>query len=385
MRQWSHPRHRERGRAVASRRRERSDRRPRGIGAGGGPDPTYVDRVLANRSVEGLPASSILPNVSSDDPGPSVASRYPVLGGWLSGAPANHPWAFLLESSDPHVAPLAEAMEAILADLEGANPVRLPRKRAAFAQDIDGALNLRAELNVGSVLARSGCAFAFGGDGEADYECPTPSGTAWAEVTTKSRDDLSRLYDELTEALRGHSVVAELRMAQRMLVIPEPQRRAACRRVVEAVEAMTGSYGSVALPEIEGGVTLTTPSLFGGPHVVVDTSSPELTAHFKAVEQFVRNAIADKTEQSVRGHWSPDTVLVVDASRLGTSWLRPDAVWRARLEAMDLPWGALPFAAVAVVWSDLLQVGFHGACVTRPDLSESVVQLLRHLGFGSGL
>ena len=113
------------------------------------------------------------------------------------------------------------------------------------------------------------------------------------EVTTKSRDDLSRLHDELEVALQGRSVVAELRVS-RKLVIPDPQRQVACARVLAAVEAMTDSYCSVGLPEIGGSVTLNTPSIFGGPHVVLDSSS-DLAAHGQAVERFVLNAIAEKS------------------------------------------------------------------------------------------
>jgi hypothetical protein len=169
-----------------------------------------------------------------------------------------------------------------------------------------------------------------------------------------------------------------------MLVIPEHVRRDVCARVLEAVKNMTGTYGSVGLPELGGSAILNSPSLFGGPHVVL-AISPELSAHAEDVEQFVRNAIGDKVEQSTRGDWPTDTVLVVDASRLGLGWLRPDSVWAGRLEAMDLPWTELPFSAVAVVFSDLTKVGYHGSCVTRPDLAEisavTVAPLLRSLRF----
>jgi hypothetical protein len=53
---------------------------------------------------------------------------------------------------------------------------------------------------------------------------------------------------------------------------------------------------------------------------------------------------------------------------------------------MDLPWEVLPFSAVAVVFSDLTKVGYHGSCVFRPDLTDiaaaKILPLLRDLGFG---
>jgi hypothetical protein len=275
-------------------------------------------------------------------------------------------------------------MEAILVELERVNPERLPGKKTVFRNDVLGALNLRAELNVGWMLAQTQCRFDFAREGQPDYECSLESGTAWVEVTTKSRDDLSQLHDDLTKVLRGRSVVAQLHIP-RLLVIPEQQRKEACALVLDAVDSMTGSYASVGLPKLGGSVILNAPSLFGGPHVVLDTASSDLTAHGERVEQFFLNSVADKVTQSLRGDWDRDTVLVVDASRLGLGWLRPDGVWAGRLDSMGLVWDEIPFAALAVVFSDLRAAGYHGSCVTRPDMAKSsasrVGPLLRHLGF----
>jgi len=322
-----------------------------------------------------------------NDPGVS----YPTLAAWLAGAPTDHPGWLLVRDPAPDVAALAQPLESILAELERAAPVRLPSRRRAFRQDVAGFLNLRAELNVGWQLARSGASFAFGADGQPDYECSLAGGTAWIEVTTKSRDDLSRLHDELEAALRGHSILVTLQVP-RHLAISESDRRAMCARVVTAVDTMNGAHGSVGLPEIDGSASLTTPSPFGGPDVMLQVSS-DLTEHGEAVERVVLWAIEEKVEQSRRGGWDPDTVLVLDASRLGLSWLRPDSVWAGRLEAMGLPWESLPFVAVAVVFSDLTKVGYHGSCVAQPGLigtsAAKLALLLQYLDFvnkvGGGL
>ena len=143
----------------------------------------------------------------------------------------------LLRNPAPQVAAFAVPLETILSTIERENPARLTDKSKEFRRDAAGILNLRAELNVGWMLANSKCPFDFGGEGQADYECLLAAGTAWVEVTTKSQDDLSRLYDELEGALRGHSVVAELQ-GPRKLVVPKAQRQLACSRVFGTCQAI---------------------------------------------------------------------------------------------------------------------------------------------------
>jgi len=313
--------------------------------------------------------------VSSED------DRFPTLALWLEGAPEDHPWRRILEDAD--MAMFGDPLEEILSTLESARPTRLPSKRKAFREDAAGFLNVRAELNVGYALARSGATITFGGPGKPDYECTLGDGSsAWVEVTTKERDDLRRLHDELEEELRGQDVIVTLRVPRRV-VIPKAKRADACRRVVQAVAAERN--GSVGLPEVDGSASFTAPSLFGGAWVHLEIGS-NLTEHGEAVERALLGAIEDKIDQSRRGNWEPDTVLVLDLARLGLSWIRPKEVWAGRLQAMGFNWAELPFGAVAVVFSDLTHAGFAGACVWREDLpadrAQRLEEQLRYLGFG---
>ena len=282
---------------------------------------------------------------------------------------------------------LAQPLESILAELERVAPARLPGKRRVFRQDVAGFLNLRAELNVGWQLAHSGATFAFGGDGQPDYECSLTPGTVWVEVTTKSRDDLSLLHDELEADLGGQDVVVTLHVP-RKLAISEPDRGTIRARVMTAVKTVKDGHGAVGLPEIGGSASVSSASLFGRPQVLLEISS-NLTENGEAAERVILRAIEEKVEQSTRGAWDSDTMLVLDASRLGLSWLRPDSVWAGRLESMELPWSELPFIAVAVVFSDLTKLGYHGSCVAQPDLASSTVAklalLLQHLDFANKL
>jgi hypothetical protein len=310
----------------------------------------------------------------------SERDRFPTLAFWLEGAPEGHPGRRILE--DPEMGMFGGPLEEILSALERAQPVRLPSKRKTFREDAAGFLNVRAELNVGYTLARSAVTIALGGPGQPDYQCTLGDGSSgWVEVTTKERDDLRLLHDELKEKLQGRDVTVTIRVPRRV-VIPKTNREDACLRVVKAVAAEGNR--SVDLPEVGGSASFTTPSLFGGAWVHLEIGS-NLAEHGEAVERALLGAIAEKVEQSRRGRWDPDTVLVLDLARLGLSWIRPKEVWAGRLEAMGFNWTQLPFGAIAVVFSDLTHAGFQGASVWREDLpterARPLEELLAHLGF----
>jgi hypothetical protein len=307
-------------------------------------------------------------------------TSYPTLKSWLRDAPAGNPWSSLLEEKfDAFLQP----MEAILAELERVQPTRLPRKRVEFRNDLKGLWPLRSELNVGYRLGQGGLSFDMGDDGQADYACSLSTGNAWVEVTTRTRDDLRKLHDELEEGLGTHSVGVVLNV-RRLLRIPEDKRVAICRRVQETVEAGGGDGTTVTLPEIDGSASITAPSPFGRPDVMLNIA-PDLADHTAEIEQeVVLGAVPGKIEQATRGSWDSKTLVVLDASRLGLSWLRSDSVWAGRLSQMPLPWEAMPFFGFAVVFSDLTKVGFHGSCVARPGLGAADKALLEELLIGLG-
>ena len=303
--------------------------------------------------------------VSSAGETSSREERLPTLTRWLEGAPAEHPWLHLLSDRSATMDPIGAALERILDGLESAQPERLPSKKKVFREDSGGYLNVRSELNVGYTLTETGTRFAFGGQGQPDYVCTLEGGSpGYVEVTTRARDDLRKLHDGLESRLRDHDILITLRVPRR-LVIPQAVRRTIWDRIEEVVTTRASDW--VGLPEIDGAALLGGPSLFGGPQVVLDIGS-ELGEHGESIERAMLTAIGEKAVQSAKGGWDPDTALVLDLSRLGVSWIRPDHVWGGRLESMGLNWDAIPFSTIAVVFSDLLRTGYHGACVWRPDL-----------------
>ena len=83
-------------------------------------------------------------------------------------------------------------------------------------------------------------------------------------------------------------------------------------------------------------------------------------------EEIFCEAVRVKKEQSLEGNWPKETLLVIDAARLGHAvWLRPDGVWALGLPDLDLGWESLPFLGVALVVSTLTAAGFRGAGRTR--------------------
>ncbi len=84
-----------------------------------------------------------------------------MLAKWLTGADATHP-LLSPEMTDRFL----DTLERIAAPVDAANPVRLPTKTKAFRtlKTRTELLEQRAELLIGSMLARGGVPFEFGKD-----------------------------------------------------------------------------------------------------------------------------------------------------------------------------------------------------------------------------
>jgi hypothetical protein len=93
--------------------------------------------------------------------GGSIMQGRPVLTKWLAGAHAAHP---LLRPEMPDW--FLDTLELIVAPVDAAEPLRLPTKMKAFRTLTTDAelLEQRAELLIGSMIARSGVPFEFGKD-----------------------------------------------------------------------------------------------------------------------------------------------------------------------------------------------------------------------------
>ena len=171
---------------------------------------------------------------------------------------------------------------------------------------------------------------------------------------------------------------------ERRLAVSERERNAIIRRVLEAVESRGTAHSiSVRLPEIEGTCGIE-PSPFGTPSVLLGAVTSNLGVHMGEVERELHNVIAEKTDQSVRNAWSKDTLLVVDASRLGMAWLHPEEVWPGRLQQLSLDWGTLPFLGVVVVFAGLVSTSMRTIGVVRDGLPPQTMNCLSKVLYAVG-
>lgn len=316
--------------------------------------------------------------------------EYPTVQRWLASAEPDHPWKGLL--ADPSQAwgrdRILRPLEVILTTLEAAGPERLSSKRTAFGKDSNrpNVLNLRAELLFSYLLVGAGCPFAFGGIGEPDLCCRSgPDDQFWIEVTTRDRDDLRKLRDELETKLAELSVHVTLHIPGRLMIIQRQTRDATCARVLEGVANLGDDQGiSVALPEVGGHAQCSRMAGVPSGGVLIDNSSSDLTDHAAAVERALLDVLVTKTAQAARGEWDPMTLLVVDMSRAGLSWMRPEAVWPAIFARLELDWSTLPFAGVVVGFSSLTSLTMSGTYFLRPTLTLSARRRLAHMLVGLG-
>jgi hypothetical protein len=124
--------------------------------------------------------------------------------------------------------------------------------------------------------------------------------------------------------------------------------------------------------------------LLGATGVILDVGS-DLTDHFGAVHRELRNVLAVKKDQAERGSFDPTTLLVLDASRLGLSWLRPESVWGPMLARLELDWAEIPFVGFMLCFTSLSTLHVGGVLIKRPDIearqSQAIDAISQVFGF----
>jgi hypothetical protein len=313
-------------------------------------------------------------------------TRYSALRRWLKGSPQENAWARMVNEAGEAPDLLLDPLEAILATLDAANPPRLASKQRTFRTDLDetNQLNLRVELLIASKLADHGLPFEFGGPGSPDICCATESRRVWLEVTTRSRDDLATLHDEMEAALADVPVTVELRLPERPLRIGAADRKAMCERVRSfAATLPDNEHFPVALPEVDGQAICAALQPIGPSRVYLNLG-PELGNHMSDIERELFKVLATKCDQARRNSWESTVILVVDASRLGLSWLRPESVWLRILPTLTIDWTNLPFACLLIAFTSLDSTRLGGACIVSPhtatDQYSAISEVVAALG-----
>jgi hypothetical protein len=87
-----------------------------------------------------------------------------------------------------------------------------------------------------------------------------------------------------------------------------------------------------------------------------------MTNHFSQMEPVLRGVIEAKIKQSQDGVWNSNTILLIDITRMGLSWVRPLSIWAQVIRDLDLDWPNIPFVAIGVTItsldSEMIQVAF---------------------------
>ena len=310
----------------------------------------------------------------------SQEGTFPRLAAWLNGASAEHPIVRLSQNREEFDR-FAVPLEEIITTLEAAKPERLPGRRKSFRSNVQQFLDVRVELNAAYQVARGGIPFSFGKEGgnspsEPDFCCDLDGTPVHIEVTAKSPLGIGSLHDSLETELSDCDVYVTLNVSS-ILRISDEARRATVQQIRDACERMSGTTKTVALPVAGGSAFLEKPSPFGGTSVVW---IHDFGHDIGPSEEIFCEAVRMKRAQSLEGNWPSETLLVIDAARLGHAvWLRPDGVWAGRLPELDLGWESLPFLGVALVVSTLTAAGFRGAAAARPDLTPDGLALFENL------
>jgi hypothetical protein len=310
----------------------------------------------------------------------------PTLCAWLEGVAPEHP-LMALTPDHPFFGGFVSSLEEILSTLEAVAPRHLIKRRTSFRRNVARFADTRAELNVAYQLARSGVSFDFGEEGPSarscpDIECDFAGRAAWVEVTCKSPEGIHVLHDDLERELAEFDVDINLHVPSVLSLAPGDRLRS-IEILRRACSGLSNGAKSVSLPDLNGRALFSAPSLMGGCQVVWSHDFP---SEIPQAETIFAQGVANKASQARSGDWPLDTLLVLDASRLGQSiWLRPDSSWAQRLSQLDLDWDSLPFIGVAIIFSSLDRPGFRGAAAAPPGLSTNRAILFERLTTSLGL
>jgi hypothetical protein len=235
-----------------------------------------------------------------------------------------------------------------VAPIDAAEPLRLPTKVKAFRTLTTDKelLEQRAELLVGSMLARAGVSFEFGKD-HPDYVLGNQK--LGIEVGSRALDGPWALHDRLEELLgaSGSDIFAQLSFDDRPLKLGAARIEQIAQQV--ASHTMSQPTDSMRFDDVGVSVRLTRGAVTTGIRVAVTFAGGlglELTAHMADVEREIQNKAMEKARQAGK----MPTIVLVDISRTGWAWMRgPEAMVPALQKILP----STPFAGLGVFTTSL--------------------------------
>lgn len=303
--------------------------------------------------------------------GHHVSTSFPFLHAWMDNTRQDHPLADLITEttgnsiSDSFASATVTAFENIIEALETAGPERRAGVRRDFrnARTFDDDLMIvRAEMVAGAKLARAGIPFDFGRrNGATDPDLVLREMNLGIEVKARRLDGLRDLHDELEAALADIDppVLVHLMPDSQPLTI-KPDKRAEV--VAKTVQRVHSRNLGTAVTVIDQPWSARTRLLLNiGIYQADDLPNGSLVAvtngfwgsepgpHLTDVADQVRLVLQDP--QKIRQAESMPTILLVDAARTGSAYIRSPKIWARRLE-MLLP-DTTPFVGAAVMTPSL--------------------------------
>lgn len=303
---------------------------------------------------------------------------------WLNGVDSRHWWVRLLDTErDPAVTSPTVAdmvlgpLEFLIQAVRSASPKLMDQFINSRFRDLDPAnlLSARLELLCAANLAFRHIPFEFGGKAEPDLTWnPDTGAQGWLEIHRGAFSPFDDLQQTLDRELADKGAMLTVRLDEWPLDVPN--RNLLHTRISRAIDAAVagGSNQIVTMPELGNGTTgLIEPrqEIPGIGRIVVQHADimPSEGYLGSAAARLAHKVNVDKAGQGRKGKWdAAQTVLLVDISTAHLAMLLGQDGLAAWLDSVPVEWQDLPFAAVAVSFSNLHGPFMWGSCRFRPDL-----------------
>jgi hypothetical protein len=321
---------------------------------------------------------------SDPQPLPTHRDDYPGVAEWLDGVDSSHWWVRLLDTErDPAVTPptLADLvlgpLEILIQAVRDVSPKRLDQFVNSRFRDPHPAnlLSARLELLCAANLAIRHVPFEFGGTAEPDLTWnPGTGAQGWLEIHRGAFDAFDDFQQALDKELADKGAILTVRLDEWPLDVRD--RNLLHTRISNAIDAAVAADSNqvVAMPELGDGATGLVElrqEMFGIRRIFVQHAgiTPAEIYLTSVAARLARKVNVDKAGQARKGRWdAARTALLVDISTAHLALLLGEDGLAAWLDSVPVEWEDLPFATVAVSFSNLHGPFMWGSCRYRPDL-----------------
>jgi hypothetical protein len=311
---------------------------------------------------------------------------YPNVADWLANADSDHWWVRLLDTERyPNVRPptadmVLRPLEILITVVGTANPRRLGQFIRDRFRDHHPAnlLSARLELLSAANLAIRQIPFEFGGTGEPDLTWhPGTDAQGWIEIHRGAFSVFDALQQDIEAELASKNATLTVRLVEWPLEVDN--RNSVHTRVSQAIDTAveSGTEQFVAIPELDLGAIGTVrrqgQEFLGLSRITVQHAgfTPSETYLRSLARRLARKVNVEKAVQGRRGSWNPRTILLIDISTAHLTRLLGHDDLAAWFDDVDIEWRDLPFAGVAICFSDLHSLALGGVCRYRPGLADT--------------